>query len=82
MSIAYAVENPQRVSALILVGGCARGWRMKQNPRLTERGEALLVLMRQGWGAAHLAFRQIFTTSFFPSASREQMDFFNELRSS
>jgi pimeloyl-ACP methyl ester carboxylesterase/DNA-binding winged helix-turn-helix (wHTH) protein len=78
--VAYAVQNPERVSALILVGGCARGWRVKRNPRLTERAEALLVLMRQGWGAAHPAFRQIFTTSFFPSATREQMDFFNELQ--
>jgi pimeloyl-ACP methyl ester carboxylesterase/DNA-binding winged helix-turn-helix (wHTH) protein len=80
VSVAYAVQNPERVSALILVGGCARGWRAKRHPRLTERGEALLVLMRQGWGAAHPAFRQIFTTSFFPSATREQTDFFNELQ--
>jgi pimeloyl-ACP methyl ester carboxylesterase/DNA-binding winged helix-turn-helix (wHTH) protein len=80
VSVAYAARNPERVSALILIGGCARGWRVKNNPRLTERFEALMVLMRQGWGVEHAAFRQIFTTSFFPGATREQMDAFNELQ--
>lgn len=39
-----------------------------------------MVLMRQGWGGQHPAFRQIFTSSFFPTASREQADWFNELQ--
>jgi pimeloyl-ACP methyl ester carboxylesterase/DNA-binding winged helix-turn-helix (wHTH) protein len=80
VAVAYAARNPERVSALILVGGCARGWRVKNHPKLTQRFEALMVLMRQGWGAEHAAFRQIFTTSFFPTATREQMDWFNELQ--
>jgi pimeloyl-ACP methyl ester carboxylesterase/DNA-binding winged helix-turn-helix (wHTH) protein len=80
VAVAYAAQNPERVSALILVGGCARGWRVKQNARLTERMEALMVLMRQGWGAEHAAFRQIFTSSFFPTGTREQMDWFNDLQ--
>ena len=80
VAVAYAAQNPARVSALILVGGCARGWRVKNNPKLTQRFEALMVLMRQGWGSEHAAFRQIFTTSFFPTGTREQMDWFNELQ--
>jgi pimeloyl-ACP methyl ester carboxylesterase/DNA-binding winged helix-turn-helix (wHTH) protein len=80
VAAAYAAENPERVSALILVGGCARGWRVKNSPRLSAGFEALMVLMRQGWGAEHPVFRQIFTTSFFPSGTREQMDWFNELQ--
>ena len=39
-----------------------------------------MVLMRHGWGAEHAAFRQIFTTSFFPSGPREPMDWFNDLQ--
>ena len=50
VSVTYAVQNPQRVSALVLVGGCARGWATKRHPKLTERMQALMVLMRQGWG--------------------------------
>lgn len=80
VAVSYAAQHPERVSALILMGGCARGWRVKDNAKLTERFEALMVLMRQGWGGQHPAFRQIFTSSFFPTASREQADWFNELQ--
>jgi pimeloyl-ACP methyl ester carboxylesterase/DNA-binding winged helix-turn-helix (wHTH) protein len=80
VATAYAAQNPERVSALILVGGCARGFRAKNNARLNERMEALGILMRQGWGAEHAAFRQIFTSSFVPQGTREQMDWFNELQ--
>jgi pimeloyl-ACP methyl ester carboxylesterase/DNA-binding winged helix-turn-helix (wHTH) protein len=80
IAVAYAARHPERVSALILIGGCARGWRVKQNARLTERVEALRVLMRQGWGSEHPAFRQIFTSSFFPNATREETAWFDELQ--
>jgi pimeloyl-ACP methyl ester carboxylesterase/DNA-binding winged helix-turn-helix (wHTH) protein len=80
VAVAYAARNPERVSSLILIGGCARGWRVKGHPRLTERFEALMVLMRLGWGGQNAAFRQIFTTAFFPHASPEQTEWFNELQ--
>ena len=80
VAIAYAARHPERVSALILVGGCARGWRVKSHPKLSERFEALMVLMRQGWGGQHPAFRQIFSTSFFPTGTPAQIDWFNELQ--
>lgn len=80
VSVAYAVRNPERVSALVLVGGCARGWATKRHPKLTERMQALMVLMRQGWGLELPAFRQIFSTSFFPGATRAQTDWFDELQ--
>jgi pimeloyl-ACP methyl ester carboxylesterase/DNA-binding winged helix-turn-helix (wHTH) protein len=80
VSVAYAARHPERVSALILIGGCARGWRVKNHARLTERLEALMVLMRQGWGSEHPTFRQIFSASFFPDATREQLDWFDSLQ--
>jgi pimeloyl-ACP methyl ester carboxylesterase len=80
VAVEYAVRHPERVSALILVGGTARGWRTKDHPRLTERFEALMTLMRQGWGSPHVAFRQIFTSSFLPAGSPEQLQWFNELQ--
>jgi pimeloyl-ACP methyl ester carboxylesterase len=36
--------------------------------------------MRQGWGGKNAAFRQIFTTAFFPDAPKEHADWFNELQ--
>ena len=80
VAAAYAAQNPARVSALVLIGGCARGWRAKGHPQLVERFEALMVLMRQGWGMEHTSFRQIFTTAFFPAGPQHYADWFNELQ--
>lgn len=80
VAVAYAARHPDRVSALILVGGTARGWRTKNHPRLTERMEALMTLMRQGWGSPHAAFRQIFSSSFLPGGTSEQIAWFNDLQ--
>jgi len=80
VAAAYAARHPERVSALILIGGCVRGWRAKRKERLDEQFEALMALMRRGWGRANPAFRQIFTTAFFPDAAKDHMDWFNELQ--
>jgi pimeloyl-ACP methyl ester carboxylesterase len=80
VAVAYAARHPERVSALVLVGGCARGWRAKNKPRLARAFEAMMVLMRQGWGGQNAAFRQIFTTTFFPEASQQLAEEFNELQ--
>jgi pimeloyl-ACP methyl ester carboxylesterase/DNA-binding winged helix-turn-helix (wHTH) protein len=80
VAVAYAARHPERVSALILIGGCAQGWRTKNHPRLTRKFEAMMVLMRDGWGGQNAAFRQIFTTTFFPDADQKITDEFNELQ--
>lgn len=80
VAVAYAARHPERVSALILVGGCARGWRVKESAALRQRFEALSALVRHGWGGRNAAFRQIFTTAFFPDAPKEHMEWFNELQ--
>ncbi|MCR0985307.1 alpha/beta hydrolase [Roseomonas populi] len=79
-AVAYAVQNPERVSHLILYGGYARGWAMRGTPAEAERRTALGTLIRHGWGEDNPAFRQAFTTLFVPDASPEQMQWFNELQ--
>jgi len=37
-------------------------------------------MIRQSWGQDNPAFRQYFTTTFMPGATRAQMDWFNELQ--
>jgi pimeloyl-ACP methyl ester carboxylesterase len=37
-------------------------------------------MMLSGWGKDNPAFRQFFSSSFMPGASKEQMDWFNELQ--
>jgi pimeloyl-ACP methyl ester carboxylesterase/DNA-binding winged helix-turn-helix (wHTH) protein len=80
VSIAYAVRHPERVSHLILYGGYARGRRRRGQPATVEQTEALLTLMRQGWGQENPAFRQIFTSMFIPEATAEQATWFNDLQ--
>lgn len=80
VSIAYAVRHPERVSHLILYGGYARGRRRRGEPAAIEQTEALMTLMRQGWGQQNPAFRQIFTSMFIPEATAEQANWFNDLQ--
>jgi pimeloyl-ACP methyl ester carboxylesterase len=80
-SIAYAVSHPEHVSRLVLYGGYAVG---RNGRALTtaekEEEEAMRTLMRVGWGKENPAFRQLFTSQFVPSGSKEQADWFNELQ--
>jgi class 3 adenylate cyclase/pimeloyl-ACP methyl ester carboxylesterase len=82
VSIAYAVRHPERVSHLILYGGFAKGG--NRRPSVTaasrERFAALKTLVKHNWGADNSAFRQLFTSSLMPTATKEQMDAFNELQ--
>lgn len=71
VSIAYAVRHPERVSHLVLYGGYARGRYKRGDPDNLEQGEALITLMRQGWGQENPAFRQIFTSLFIPGGTPE-----------
>lgn len=80
VSVAYAVRHPERVSHLVLYGGYARGWRRRGSRTEVERGEALLTLMRQGWGQDNPAFRQVFTSLFIPEATPEQAQWYNDLQ--
>jgi class 3 adenylate cyclase/pimeloyl-ACP methyl ester carboxylesterase len=81
VSITYAVRHPERVSHLVLLGGYAVGWRKRARTEAEkEAGEAMLTLMRVGWGQENPAFRQMFTSQFIPGANKEQADWFNEFQ--
>jgi pimeloyl-ACP methyl ester carboxylesterase/DNA-binding CsgD family transcriptional regulator len=77
--IAYAVRHPERVSRLILYGGYARGWARRGTPDAEREYDAIVELVRFGWGRDNPAFRQVFTSRFIPGASDEQVAWFNEL---
>jgi class 3 adenylate cyclase/pimeloyl-ACP methyl ester carboxylesterase len=81
VSIAYAVRHPERVSHLVLFGGYALGWRKRARTQAEkDTAEAMLTLMRVGWGQENPAFRQLFTSQFIPGGTKEQADWFNELQ--
>jgi class 3 adenylate cyclase/pimeloyl-ACP methyl ester carboxylesterase len=79
-SIAYAVRNPERVSRLVLYGGFAVGALRAGSESDKQKRQMLALMMEQGWGQNTPAFRQAFTTLLMPGATKDQMDWFNELQ--
>ncbi len=79
-SIAYAVRHPERVSHLVLYGGFAIGALASGIEHHMQRIELYQQVIRQGWGKDNPAFRQFFTSMFMPGATKDQMDWFNELQ--
>jgi pimeloyl-ACP methyl ester carboxylesterase/DNA-binding CsgD family transcriptional regulator len=77
--IAYAVRYPERVSHLVLYGGYSRGWAERGDPDREREYNAIIDLVRYGWGRDNPAFRQVFTSRFIPGGSNEQIAWFNEL---
>src|SRR5215208_1049769 len=69
ISITYAARHPERVSHLVLLDSLARG-RLVRNPSPAQREmlDAMSRLVLVGWGQDNAAFRQMFTTQFFPNA--------------
>lgn len=76
---AFAALNPERVTKLILVGAFARGWPAPDSIIL-EQFNAMLTLIRLGWGKDNPAFRQLWTTLFRPDASPEETEWMNEFQ--
>ena len=77
----YSIRHPERVSHLIIYGGFAVGSALRGGtPEQLEEREALLTLMKLGWGRENPTYRQIFTSTFMPEATAEDMDAFNELQ--
>ena len=77
-AIEYAARHPDRVTHLVLCGAYTRGW-AKRGQALKEH-EAVLTLMREGWGRDTPVYRQLFTLIFMPDATAEQVQWFNELQ--
>ncbi len=80
VAVWYAANFPERVDRLILYCGFARGFEFRHSPAAMERLDAMMTLMRLGWGRNNPAFRQLFTTIFMPDAQPEHMAWFNELQ--
>ncbi|HEV2746674.1 MAG TPA: alpha/beta fold hydrolase [Allosphingosinicella sp.] len=80
VSIEYAARHPHRVSHLILLGGYAAGWRHSARPAEAAAREAAITLAGHGWGQDNPACRQLFSQTFMPSATHEELDWFNDFQ--
>lgn len=80
VSVEYAVRHPERVSGLILIGGYAAGWRHLASPEEQARREAVMQLTEVGWGTDNPAYRHIFSQTFMPEASAEDLAWFDDFQ--
>jgi len=79
VGIAYAVRHPERVTKLIINGTFANGW-PAPGAGAREHLDAMLTLIRSGWGRDNPAFRQLWTTLFRPDANLIETAWLNELQ--
>lgn len=80
VSVEYAARHPERVSSLILIAGYATGWRIGASEAEQARREAVLTLTRHGWGTDNPAYRHIFSQTFMPDSSPEDLTWFDEFQ--
>ena len=80
ISVKFAARHPDRVTKLILYGGYARGWKIGVSSEYKKNTEAMITLVRNGWGQDNPVFRQMFASLFMPDAPAENHDWFNELQ--
>lgn len=79
-SATYIAQHPEQISHLVLYGAYCRGARARPgfDP---EEDEALVTLIRKGWGRDTPAFRQVFTSQFFlANADPKLIAHFNEMQ--
>jgi DNA-binding winged helix-turn-helix (wHTH) protein len=76
IAIAYAVMNPARVSHLVLLGGFALG----RARRDADEGEAMLTMIRAGWGRPDSPFVEAFSALFLPDGTQEELASLAELQ--
>jgi DNA-binding winged helix-turn-helix (wHTH) protein/pimeloyl-ACP methyl ester carboxylesterase len=80
VAIDYAVRNPERVSALVLLGGYAQGRLKRGTEEDAQTADMFLSMLRHGWGDEHSAFMRAFSSVYIPNGSPEQIRWFAELQ--
>jgi pimeloyl-ACP methyl ester carboxylesterase/DNA-binding winged helix-turn-helix (wHTH) protein len=77
---AYAIQHPGRISHVVLYGAYSRGAQARPGYD-REEDEAIITLIRKGWGRDTPAFRQLVTSRFFRlDADPALIAHFNELQ--
>lgn len=74
VSIAFAARHPDRITRLVLYGGYAQGRALRQTPEDRDRADAILTLIREGWGRRSVAFATAFAALYAPDADHAQIE--------
>jgi pimeloyl-ACP methyl ester carboxylesterase len=74
--IAYAARHPEKINRLVFYGTYAR---FIHDPQERQKWEAMITLMRTGWGSDNPTYRQLFTSLFMPDGSEADQRVVNEM---
>ncbi|MDU9002434.1 alpha/beta fold hydrolase [Sedimentitalea todarodis] len=78
-AVDYAIAHPDKVSAIVFLGGYLRG-ALRRNSReqevLSETGRRMI---KDGWGSPNPTFRQFFTSGFVPDSGPDIQETFDEM---
>jgi len=80
VAIHFAAHYPERVSKLVLYGGYVEGAVIRDANTDNNTSEAILTLIRNGWGQPESAFMKAFSSLFMPTATPEQIDSFVKMQ--
>ena len=80
VAIHFAAHYPERVSKLVLYGGYDEGAAIRDAKSDTNNSDAILILIRNGWGQPESAFMKAFSSLFMPTATSEQIDSFVKMQ--
>jgi len=80
IAIAFAVQNPEKVSKLILYGGYAKGRNRRGSTEEAEKARIFMSLLHHGWGDENSAFMRAFSALYLPNGSPEQIKWFADLQ--
>ena len=68
---AFAAKRPQRVSAIVMMGGYAIGRARRGSPKDQQRVKAMQAMMQTGWDDDYPSLRDLIAQTIYPDASRE-----------
>jgi DNA-binding winged helix-turn-helix (wHTH) protein/pimeloyl-ACP methyl ester carboxylesterase len=80
VALAYAASHPERVDRLVLHGGYARGRNRRGSAADRDQAHLFLTLMRQGWGDEHSVFMKLFSSTYLPDGTPEQIRWYTDLQ--
>jgi pimeloyl-ACP methyl ester carboxylesterase len=62
------------------IGTTPPRWRHLASPEEAAQREAVITLAQAGWGSDNPVYRQLFSQTFMPSATHDEIDWFNEFQ--
>jgi len=80
IAISYAARHPERVSAVIIYGTCARATWARATPERRRELRALGELIRVSWGRDEPGFMQVYDARFLPDGPLDAWRAFDELQ--